>query len=233
VISKGFLSQVTKYEKLSLGETQKIFLYIIAEKPISAYDIHLHIKKEIDIKNVRKTVSRLHDLGLIEVEGYYPRNAIRFRLTSHGLFQLLCDGPIPASILDMYKNDVIIQTILFEYFEEQTIVEWMNLEAPGLLAMYVHKCCQAILTSLQDLKSMTKEYGRIKEFERNKAKHLESFLNISLDSEIGKFLLQIIAGRLTEEHFIPKIALGRDKKFIALAKEMKKNFEDGCKDFMI
>lgn len=173
---------MSKLEKISLGEAQRKFLYIIAKKPISAYDIHSEIKKEIDIKNVRKTVNRLHKLGLIEIEGYYPRNAIRFKLTSYGLFQLLCDGPMPVSILDMYQNDIILQNILFESFELETIRAWMNLKAPFLLMVYVRKCYQAILTSLQDLKSLSKKHVLVK------TERLEHFAGFFDDFDLTRII---------------------------------------------
>ena len=243
MVSNRFLSyaqHVSKLEKISLGEAQRKFLYIIAKKPISAYDIHLEIKKEIDIKNVRKTVNRLHDLGLIEIEGYYPRNAIRFKLTSYGLFQLLCDGPMPISILDMYQNDIILQNILFDSFELETIRAWINLEAPMLLMQYVNKSCQAILSSIQNSKSLSKQYDLDK---NRRFGHLVGFLQTSLSRVLYQFIIEIL---VTTAHppkrsdesealpdLIPKVALARDKKFLALASRVKKPFVEACEYFMI
>ena len=182
---------MSKLEKISLGEAQRKFLYIIAKKPISAYDIHLEIKKEIDIKNVPKTVTRLHDLGLIEIEGHYPRNAVRFQITSNGLFQLLCDRPMPISILYMYQNDIILQNILFDSFELETIKMWMNLRAPFLLMVYVRKCYQAILTSIQNLKSPSKS----KKGALDKNERLGQFafsLETSLSREFNDLIIDIL-----------------------------------------
>lgn len=237
MVTNGFLSFVSKLEKISLGEAQLRFLYIIARKPISAYDIHKEIKKEIDIKNVRKTVNRLHDLGLIEIEGKYARNAIRFKLTSYGLFQLLSYGPIPKSVFDMYQNDIVLQNILFNSFELETIRAWMNLEAPMLLVRYVNKRCRAILNSLDDLESLSKQYDLDK---TERSDHLAGFLQTSLSPVLYNFIVEILVNtvRPVEEYgptpdWIPKIALARDKKFLAIASSIKKNFLEGCEFFMI
>jgi hypothetical protein len=234
---KAFLSFVNKLEKISLGSTQRKFLSIIAQKPISAYDIHKLIKKEIDIKNVRKTVNRLRDLGLIEIEDYYPRNAIRFQLTSRGLFHLICDGPIPESILDKYRNDIVLQNILFNSFELETIREWLNSGAPFYLAGYIQKCCQAILASIQNIKSLSEQY----DLDMNdRSEHLSGFLQTSLSPALYEFIIRIListdmAWQLDDPTLdvIPKIALARDKEFVARARSIKKSFLKGCNFFMV
>lgn len=228
---------MSKLEKISLGEAQRKFLYIIAKKPISAYDIHLQIKKEIDIKNVRKTVTRLHKLKLIEIEGHYPRNAIRFRITSYGLFQLLCDRPMPISILEMYKNDIILQTILFDSFELETIKTWMSLRAPFLLMVYVRKCYQAILTSIQNLRSPSKKDIL------NKNERLGQFafsLETSLAREFNDLIIDILINTVrpvdefgAASDWIPKVALAKDKKFLAIASSIKDVILEGCDYYMI
>ena len=57
---------------------------------------------------MRKTLYRLIDLGLIEIEGDYARNAIKYRITFRGLFRVFCRGSyyMRMSTLELYKEDV-------------------------------------------------------------------------------------------------------------------------------
>jgi hypothetical protein len=214
------------------GSTQKKLLFYISKEPYSVYDLHPLINKkiDIDIKNVRKTVNRLHTLELIEIEGYYPRNAKKYRLTSYGLFQLLSSGPIPRSILDVYNDDIIVQTRLFQYFELDTIREWMNLQAPFLLARYVHRCCDAILSSLEESRSLTKKLY---------STDLRYLLEKSIEREKFNFVFEILinSNKLKsispDKDLIPEIALAKDSMFTASAQLIRKNIEDGCKHFEI
>ncbi len=237
MVSDRFLSEVANYECVLLGGRQGSFLYLFGDSPYSVYEIHLRIKKQIDIKNVRKTVNRLLSLGLIQIEGYYPRNAKKYQLTSYGLFQLLSNGQIPLSLASLYKDDIIIQTILFQYFDTKTIREWVELEAPFLLAQYLERSCQAILASLQKIRSMTRKYRGSRSFVSNRSEYLRSFLRESLSNEISKFIFAIVVGRwehrYPEDHIVPMIALAKDQKFIKLAQATRKMFEDGCRDFTI
>lgn len=235
MLSKEFLSEVSTYTKLPLGTAQNRFLYYISIQPSSVYDLHSQDNKEIDVKNVRKVVSRLQELALIEIEGYYPRNAIKYRLKSYGIFQLLCEGQIPESILDTYKDDIIIQTFFFQFLEYETIKEWLSMEVRYVLANYLQRCCEAVLSSIQEVKSLdTKNIINPNDLADEFKRSLES----SIQRERFDFIYQILTinrleRRYPNERFVPKIALGRDKKFINLAEQIKKNVLDGCKDFMI
>ena len=112
----------------------------------------------------------------------------------------------------------------------------MNLRAPFLLMVYVRKCYQAILTSIQNLKSPSK-----KNVDKNE--RLENFvfsLTTSLAREYNDFMIEILINTVrpvdkfgSASDWIPKVALGSDKKFLAIASRMKEVFLEGCDFYMI
>ena len=144
---------------------------------------------------------------------------------------------MPISILDMYQNDIILQNILFDSFELETIKTWMNLRAPFLLMVYVRKCYQAILTSIQNLKSPSKKDVLDK---NERLGHFAFSLQTSLSREFNDFIIDILVNTVrpvdefgAASDWIPKVALARDKKFLAIASSIKKVFLEGCDFYMI
>ena len=77
-------------------------------------------------KNVFTTIQRLVELGLLEaVEGRFKRNAIKYKLTTRGLFKRLAlNGwfAIHPIIWYNYRENIILQqTVLYRFFETRTI----------------------------------------------------------------------------------------------------------------
>ena len=144
------MSEALKYKEISLGNAQRMYIDLLSETPLSAYDIHSIIKKrkQIDIKNVRKTLYRLILLGLIEIEGHYARSAIKYRLTSQGLFHCLHSGHLSSRTLDLYNQDITLQTILYRYFEVETIKKFDGV-CMSFLGANIRKCIEWVLDCVE------------------------------------------------------------------------------------
>jgi hypothetical protein len=246
------------YERIQLGEVEKGFIFYFSLGPTTAYNICLSIEstkalqKHVPVsyenvrkkyKNVYKRVVRLYKLGLIEeVVGNFPRGAKPYRLTSHGLFEylLLGLGPsVPRSILDTYKDDVIIEYTLYRYFELDTLKEFRDV-AMAFVGGYLRRCCESILRKIEGYRYTIKKLDEWKEsgFEYD-LELLSADIDQSIRDEIRTFSFQIATSSNYEEKgnedldstLFPVLTLVRDKKFMKVLGEIKDDFDTGCKNF--
>lgn len=251
-------SEVINYKRIELGEAERNFMFYFSFGPITAYRICSRIEETISLqqkrpviydnvrkryKNVHKRVGRLHDLELIqEVKGDFPKKAKPYKLTSQGLFQYLLLGlapTLPRSIFDTYKNDIIIESVLYRYFELATISEFSDV-ALSFVRGYLRKCCEAILRNVESSRRMTK---KLTEWKNSKYEYdielLSADIDQSIRDEIRTLLFQIVTlsgydemGReANDSALFPVLRLVRDKKFMQVLNEMRNDFNNGCKNF--
>lgn len=220
-----------KPERVTLGIAEATFLSLISTKDESAYGIFTTMKnfRSMAYKNVHRRIKRLQELNLIEkVEGNFKQNAVMYRLTSRGLFEILImtypvRPKVDPSVWEKYSSNPILQTILFPYFEPETIRAFEK-RALEILAQYLRKCCERILDEL--------EYVQ-KKGERGALRMLNAMRH-----EIENFVSYIVtmsaailwnSGKPTWVDLFPIDALAKDGKFIEIVKTMKANFDNGCK----
>ena len=154
-----FMSEIANYQKIYLDETEQIFIFLFAMRTFSASELFSQLKnqKKMSYKNVFTTIQRLVELGLLEaVEGRFKRNAIKYKLTTRGLFERLAlNGwfAIHPIIWYNYRENIILQqTVLYRFFETRTI--W-NFRKAGysavsiLVSDYLRKCCVGISTKVK------------------------------------------------------------------------------------
>ena len=272
---KPYMSQIMKYKKIPLGRTEVLFLYLISKGDKSAYEILSFLReipsKSMSYKNVHERVKRLQTLRLIEpTKEKLPRNAIKYRLTAYGLFQCilvssdmeLTNGKfvqVPASVLDprIKKESPILRTILYRYFEEETIKPFLkSILMSQILEDYLRETCESILRELEKWKSKWKStkikcidnhsyYGsgglgdrmdNIDKLIEDRAKNFIYKLVVFSRGTKGLFEAEgnitSIPGTRLEDRVSVINALAKDKKFIELLKKVKDEFTTGCDEFL-
>ena len=149
LLQKGFISEVINYQRITLGEREQYFILLFGQRSFSAYELFSFLKNRtgspMAYKNVHNRIKRLVALGLLEQqEGDFKRNAIKYKLTSRGLFENLSMVNIPHPYVWVdYRDNIIMQTLLFQYFEVATIIKINQagyLPASNLVARYLRKC---------------------------------------------------------------------------------------------
>jgi hypothetical protein len=243
VIELGFTSEIKNYERVSLGETAHTFLSFFSQKEYSAYDMFKlmkEFKKPMTYKNVRMRIKDLRDLGIIEVtDNRYSRNAIKYKITTRGIFERLLMLPtVRPSFLDSNKRNVILQIILYQFFEEVTIRKFNN--ASRYLAAYLRDCCRAILDYLE----RDRQFLKIYKISFTKNEVLSIALDDLITNQARNFVLRILKDSMFEyqernsevdkkfRSSFPTWELARDKKFMSLLWKVKKDFDDGCQFFL-
>jgi hypothetical protein len=262
IIEKRFILEVIKYKRIPLGKTERDFLQYIALSDQSAYDICSFLKRKgepISYKNVRKTLISLLSKGLIEETGEkLPHGAKAYRLNSRGLFQLLLQVmTIPSVLKKEYQSSVLLQNILYQFFEVETIEKFTTLPRVYVIGHYLKECCGEILNSVE-------------QFQTSKSKQRESWIQYDLNQvirhQVQKLIFDIIVASnlkgamlavgedvntdykrlryqvghddviegLDNKDYLtlfPNMKLRDDKKFSKALNELKKDFDDGYKNF--
>ena len=144
------------YRPPELGRAEIGILSIFAHsKSQSVYSIFKELKKAAEFwrrerssayKDVHKRVKRLVHLKLIEqIKEHFERGAKHYRITPYGLITYL-DKVLTEdhSYILHNKENTVIQSLLFESLEEETIMYSFHLlkEFPAAdIGEYLHDCC--------------------------------------------------------------------------------------------
>jgi hypothetical protein len=221
----------------------------------TAYDIHSFLKDgtdSISYKNVRKKFLSLHSKGLIQQTGKKsPHGAKPYCLTTQGLFQyLLQDISIPSTLKKDYQASLLMQNILYQFFEIETLKEFFTIPRILLISDYINHCCERILKSVEKFHTSKIERKRPLLYD----------LRLVIGGEVNKLIFEIVVtsnfkgvvftldniersyfvGRddLFEGHdnkhsltMYPNLLLKNDKKFMKVLDELKKDFDEGYKNF--
>ncbi|MEP6576587.1 MAG: hypothetical protein ABJB85_09185 [Nitrososphaerota archaeon] len=263
IVERRFTLDVINYHLVSLGKTERRFLNLLAVGDESAYGLCSHLKKredQISYKNVRKTIKSLYSKGLIEeTREKLPHGAIEYRFTSHGLFQCLLNcHTIPSLMKKEYQNSLLMKNILYQYFEIDTIKEFLTIPRINLIATYLSNCCKAILEKVIEF-----HYSKFED----KINFIFDDMQFVIRKEILKLLFEIVMTSnlktidfvLTNDNNIeykrsrykvgeddvekgkdnknyldlfPTFALRNDKKFVSLLKEIRDDFLERSQKFI-
>ena len=125
------MSEILKYNRVTLGSAERRFLNEMMGKKISVYSMWSILKRSghtMAYKNVHTRIKRLEKLNLIEKAGEAEiLEAINYQLTTQGiLYQVSRFVNIDESLswsdfLPYYSNNIIFETLVLPYFEEDTI----------------------------------------------------------------------------------------------------------------
>ena len=238
------VSEVSHYKKVNLGEREAEFLARIGEGHNSSYKIFSYLKKigqPMHYKNVNKRVSRLNELGLItKAKGESIHNAKFFALTSEGIYNLLTEWqPLSWKWLIEYKNNLILQALLYPYFEENTIKAFI---VRAEIGRYFRECFHIIQLVVDLLQYRPREYSlktpkekvlkQLQDDLEGQAKTLafelitrsmHFFYQSSILPE-GHSFVELGEGKIQKD-YNESLDLVKDKKFMALAKNIGKEYE--------
>ena len=212
MVAKEFISEIANYKEISLGSREREFLQLIAlNESHSSYDIFSYLrdnnekdKKEsysiMAYKNVHKRIKRLEVLDLIEkIEQELQHRAIKYRLTARGLFQCLLENLAYDCLFSDkgYNENIIMQTILYQFFELETIKKFLIRPRMNLLNQYLRNCSQVLLEKV-------KEYQLLGVKEKYKEEWLPRDIDKVIESEIRKFVFEIVTMSKFEKIYIQR-----------------------------
>lgn len=260
------MSEIKNYRRITLGQREEQFLKMITEgeEGRSAYSIYSELNEgetnngkarripegiltpntdSMSYKNVHKRVKRLESLGLIEgmLERKQKGKEIKYMVTSRGLFQQLLGYQWKGSFVVLpliYKDDIIIQTILYRYFELETVKKLIEIFGGWLFNSFIRKCCEQIQQYVDGLlNELELEYPRYYSDKNTVAAffHPESRMGKFIDEMIrneAKNLVHEIVRESAKDKYkdnFPNPILLNDEEFRKLLEEIKNEIQEGYK----
>ncbi|HXW12157.1 MAG TPA: hypothetical protein VD694_05295 [Nitrososphaeraceae archaeon] len=239
----NYLSILYDYERKDVGSEEKSILF----KVINSVDLSAQIGSYLKLRDKNQfgdssAMSKLLSLKLLsEKKGLILRGTRKYQLTSIGLFYVLNETrTYPPSLLKKYSDDPILKSLLYQYFEVDTISTSSG-RFFSLITHYLRQCCRITLNWLEDTQNSNEEHKNkvmnhlLFELELN-AKLLALRILITYsDSNILTHTPKSESGDSDVAYYeiesSMKETLGRDKKFIELLHNTNADFKSGFKEF--
>lgn len=227
----SIMSELSNYRRLPLGETEKLFVVRFAVcSPYSAYEAYTDMKKikPMSYKNVHNKIRRLVALGLLQKDkGKFKRNAIKYKLTTRGLFErlLMSRPPADLQVFELYRDNIILQTIVYEYFEHTTVQKLAeHSQSLAYITNYIATCCETILREIEHNRHEDHtdlDDGMIRWI------ILREAIGLIIDMTILSSLILNDAQHPNVTTLLPIPALAKDEKFISYLHSMKQALDLG------
>ena len=245
----SYLLEISKYQRVKLGETERSSLIKIMNAPKSVHKIASYFKlkrqQAAPYKNKYDyaSIKILQDINLIEgvQEQKFLSGATYYQLTTWGLFYVLSNMVnYPPQLFIKYQDNIILKTLLYSYFEVDTIKHCTS-RLYSVITQYLHECCNVTLARLDTIKSITdiKDKDRsVKGLELDLTWHAKTLgFNIAVmynESNILTTNPDVINEdakvALYELESDMKILLSRDTRFMQFLQLVQKEFEDGYRE---
>ena len=239
----NYLKTLYDYEKKQVGTEEKSMLL----KVINNVDFSAQIGSYLKLRDKNQlgdtsTVSRLLGLKLLtEKKGLILRGMRKYQLTSTGLFYVLTETvSYPPSLLKKYSDDPILKTLLFQYFEVDTIAS-STARFYSIIVHYLKQCCRTTLNWLEDTQNSDED-------RKNKMMNL-LLLELTLNAKLLALRIIIMYSDSTVLSLTPKSKTGdpdvayyelennmkeilvKDSKFIEHLHRTNADFKSGYKEF--
>ena len=246
------ISQYERIEKLHDIERSSLFKIMNTYQPGSYLKLRRHESYNKDELNA---IKRLQELNLIKIQDRqksFLGRKISYVLTSSGLFYIFSNIlNYPPQLLTRYQHDIILKTLLFQYFEVETIAG-STARFYSVITHYLQECCRTTLQRIDIVKKSTIGTStpmNVKEGERH-TKILES--DLQWHAKVIAFKLAIMYSEsnillmvnpddvandsatvaMYELESTMKVILSKDNKFIQLLEIVYTDFGDGYKVLM-
>lgn len=242
-----YMSEILTYQRIELDDAERSFLFKIINGQDSVYKILSYLKlrrQTMSYKNVQLILRRLQERYFIEeIRGKLLRGKIYYRITTLGLFHIFSTmASYPPELLIKYKDNIMLKTLLYPYFEEETI-KHCTARFYSAITQYLRECCQTTLHALENTKSTSNIEDRgmqAKQLEFDLEWHIKALgfklvvmynesnmliTNPDLSNDNARIALYEVENEM-------KTLLSKDDKFMGLTLALKKEFEDGYKELV-
>jgi hypothetical protein len=251
----AYLEETLSYQRIErLQDIERTAFFKIMNATQPAFYLRLRRSRGAFTKDELDAIRRLKELKLIE-EGQDKKRSflgkeIFYELTTHGIFYIFTNQlSYPPSLLARYNQNVILETLLFPYFEVETI-ERATSGFYQVITQYLHDCCIKTSQRIDSitkagpiasdvlLKNRNERYTKLLESDlqwqaklmgfRLGLTYAESNILLMANSEEGATDNSRVA--LYELETKMKLSLSRDKRFMQFLKMVHTDFDCGYKE---
>jgi hypothetical protein len=239
----NYFATIYDYERKGIGTEERSILFKVLNNVDLSSQIGSYLKlrdktQPRDISSISKLIgSKL----LVEKKGLILRGMRKYQLTSSGLFYVLSETvSYPPHLLKKYSDDPILLTLLYQYFEEDTI-ESSTARFYSIVTQYLKQCCRFTLNWLEDTQNSNEEHKKklmndlMFELELNAKLLAFRIMIMYSDSNILSLTPKSTTGDPDVAYYEierqMKEILSKDKKFIDLLQKINGEFKVGYKEF--
>jgi hypothetical protein len=239
----NYLSILYDYKNKEVGSEEKSILF----KVINSVDLSEQIGSYLKLRDKNQigdssAMSKLLGLKFLsEKKGLILRGTRKYQLTSTGLFYVLTETrTYPPSLLKKYSDDPILQALLYQYFEVDTISSSTG-RFFSLITQYLRQCCRITANWLEDTQNSSEEHKNklmsrlLFELEFNAKLLAFRIVTLYSDSNILSLTPKSESGDSDVAYYElesnMKQTLAKDKKFIELLRKTNADIKDGFKEF--
>lgn len=239
----NYFALVYDYKRKEIGTDERSFLLKVINNVDLSSQIgsYLKLRDKTQLGDTSSISKLIGSKLLVEKKGLILRGMRKYQLTSTGLFYVMSETvSYPPYLLKKYSDDPILLTLLYQYFEEDTI-ESSTARFYSMVTQYLKQCCRITLNWLEDTQNSNEEHKKqmmnqlLFELELN-AKLLAlriivmysepNILSLTPKSETGD---SEVAYYELESNM--KQILGKDNKFVELLHKTNADFKNGYKEF--
>lgn len=247
MIYSDYISSLLSYQNITLTQEERSFIIKFIRGNDQSFKITSYLKfrnQPSDQRDAFYLISRrLEDIGFIEVtKGKFLSNVKNYRFTTFGLFFVFLNISIyPPQFLIKYQEDIILKTLIFQFFNEKTIKNATG-RFYSQITNYLQECCNITLNAIEDIKTVEKEEEKIKIIDRLKfdLEWLIRRLCFKLTIMYNETNLLSINPNLNDEVKVTlyelenkmKLQLSKDSQFINLLETLHKDFNEGYSELI-
>lgn len=242
-----YVSSLLSYQKITLTQEERSFIIKFIRGHDQSFKISSYLKlrnQSPDQRDASYLISkRLEDIEFIEVtKGKFLSNVKNYKFTTYGLFYVFLNISIyPPQFLIKYQDDIILKTLIFQFFNERTIKTSTG-RFYSQITSYLQECCNITLNAIDDIESAENEEEKVKIVDR---------LNLDLEWLIRRLCFKLtimynetnllstnpnlnddVKVTLYELENKMKLQLSKDSQFINLLKNLHKDFNEGYSELV-
>jgi hypothetical protein len=247
MVYSNYISSLLSYQKITLTQEERSFIIKFIRGHDQSFNIRSYLKlrnQSPDQRDASYLISkRLEDIEFIEVtKGKFLSNVKNYKFTTYGLFYVFLNISIyPPQFLIKYQDDVILKTLIFQFFNERTIKICTG-RFYSQITSYLQECCNVTLNAIDDINSAEKEEEKVKIIDRLKfdLKWLIRRICFKLTIMYNETNLLAINPNLNDDVKVTlyelenkmKLQLSKDSQFINLLKNLHKEFNEGYSELV-
>jgi hypothetical protein len=153
---KRFITQLSGFEPSSIAGNDYSFLVrLINSGTAPRISSYFRLKGQTTAsKNDQSTARRLQEMQIIEAsEGKFFPGITNYRLTERGIFYVLSKmEEYPPAFLIKYAESSILGTLIFQFFEPQTIKR-CTARLYSEITRYLKECCTVSISRIESIKN--------------------------------------------------------------------------------
>jgi hypothetical protein len=239
----NYFATLYDYKRKEVRTEEKSILFKVINNVDFSAQIgsYLRLRDKMEIGDTSSISKLLGSKLLVEKKGLILRGMRKYQLTSTGLFYVLSETRnYPPNLLKKYSNDPILLTLLYQYFEVDTIAS-STARFYSVITEYLKQCCRITINWLEDTQNSNEEH-------KNKMMN-DLLFELELNAKLLAFRIIIMYSDSNILSLTPKSKTGdtevayyelessmrevlsKDKKFIDLLHRINTEFKDSYKEF--